>query len=456
LSGVEQPLPITEGGLYIEYREWLNDIANFIKQVVTNADIELICGPIDPDNPVGWGASKAVANANGSVVFVCGVADPLDDASWEDTLAAISNVSTLYNLAPLTQDPDVGALFKQHVDDQSDPDLGESRTLWFNLVGNTFIPLITEANTTDLAVALGTLTHNPPDPVSSFRLFTCTTANAKFVTNDVRPGDTVKYQFNTDAWGDETWIDYIVESVVNEDQLILVSGTAIAIGVAQKFEIWRTLTNAETTDDLIAQRQTYNDRRVQCVWPDQADGLPGYYICAALAGEASGISSNQGMRNTQLVGFIDMSRALNFLSAGNIARLTQNGVWVVTQDSFGINYSKSAVTSVNLPDVLQNTEEMIVRNADGINFYVLESVASLIGASNVVPGTLAKVRGLILSALNLLKSRGVTGRLGPAIIAFQITDIRVHVILKDRIVVTIEYVLPAPLNAVVVTSTIVI
>ena len=455
-NGVQEPLPVVSGIVYIQFREWFQNIVGFVLPVVTNADIVSTCGVIDPANPIAWGASKAVLNANGATVYVCAVADMATQSSWSDGLAAIANVGTIYNIAPMTSDPAIGLLFQAHVDTQSAVPPGLSRVAWLNLTANTFVPWITSANTTNKATALGTLTAVPGDPVGVYRLLTCTSANANFVTNGVRPGDTVEYLFTTDPWGNVTWTNFIVQSVVNEDELIVVSGVSSAISVPQMFEIWRTYTNDEMTSDLIAQAAVYNDPRVRCVWPDQADSLPGYYVCAALAGEASGVCSNQGLRNTQLVGFTDLSRSLAFLTAGNIVSLTQNSIWVVSQDPFGINYSMSAVTSANKSEVIQNTQEMIVRNSDAINFYAIASCATLIGSSNVVVGTISAVSSTIQSALNILMSRGINTRLGQALLTYTINNVSVSVVALDQIIVTITYTLPAPLDTVTVISTIVI
>jgi hypothetical protein len=141
-----------------------------------------------------------------------------------------------------------------------------------------------------------------------------------------------------------------------------------------------------------------------------------------------------------------MSRATKYLSAGALLKMAQNGIWIVSQDSLGSTYTKSAVnTDVS---TLENQEEVIVRNADAVSLYIVNGIQKFVGTSNVVTGTERAVRGAIQSAVNYLKGTNVADNLGPPLLDATILELRKHQVLKDRIVCTIRLTLQYPLNKV--------
>lgn len=455
-AGEEQPLPVVEGELFAEYREWLPTNVGDILSVVSLEELEELMST-DSDNPLGYAGSKALVGANGSAVFLVAISDPEDTTAWEDAIEVIKNVPGVYYMVPLTTDSVFLELFKDHAIAQSEPEEGAARVLWVNLVANETSPIVTENTTTDEEVALATTEDDPDETGTQFTLFTCTTANAKFVTKGVRAGDTVRYLYTTDGWGDTVFSTFTVASVVNEDVLILEDGTDVEISVASKFEIHRNNTNSEITDDLIAQAAVYDHKLVRATFPDVVDSLPGYFLNAGLAGAISGARSNQGFKNVELLGFTDLSRATDFLSPGNLIRLSRNRVWVVTKDSFGTVFSKSAVTTADPDeDPLEDTEEMVVRNKHSMDFLAVASVADLLGTTNLTSGTVSLVRSRINGSFASLRVNGLNSRLGPTLITHSIDELAIHSILKDRLVLTMTYTLPAPFNTLEVSSTVVL
>ncbi|NDD53310.1 hypothetical protein EBZ39_05460 [bacterium] len=75
-AGAEQPLPVMSGKVYVEYREWLSELADQVNSISDVADLDQIKGQLDPDNPLKWGVYKALSNSNGTVVKYTAVADP--------------------------------------------------------------------------------------------------------------------------------------------------------------------------------------------------------------------------------------------------------------------------------------------------------------------------------------------------------------------------------------------
>jgi hypothetical protein len=371
----------------------------------------------------------------------------------------------------LTFDETVLKAYANHVIAQSVPELGASRALWCALASRSVIPVITQGTTTDKNVALATVT---PDPVTGLNtVVTVPAGNAKFITNPnvnplewpsvqtgstvnkpaVKAGDVFRYQFTTDGFGTPQWTEYRVSSVVNEDTLLLTTPLPAQYTVAQQFEIWHPMSKDDIANDVLIRAQPLKSAKVRIVWPDWSDGNPEYFVAAALAGQSSGVIINQGLKNLQLVGFPNLTRSSKALRSGNLSKFGQNGIWVVSQDPTGTAYTKYAVTTD--PTSLQTQEEVIVRNADAVVFYIQSKVQKFVGVSNVVSGTERAVRGAILSAVSFLKATNVTDQLGPPLVDATILELRQHQILKDRLVITLQLTLQYPLNKVQITVQIV-
>lgn len=448
-SGVQQPLSLVEGQVYVQSRQWLQTLDAVIGHLSSLAEIREKLGVIDPDNPLAWGVNLAVLNASGSVVWYGGIGNPADPESWTLFLDAISNISGFYHLVPLTARADVLAAYATHIAAQSQPEVGAFRAGWFNLTSKTINPIVTAGTTTDQATAQATVTA---DVVTGLLTdLKVPAGNAKFVSvNKVKAGDQVRINFSQDGFGTVTYDTVLVASVINEDTLKLNTPVSAEITTPVKFEVWHPMSRADITADLVAQAATFATSRVRAVWPDQADGQPGYFLCAGLAGLASGIVIHQGMKNLQLVGFTTLQSLSLSLAAGNLQSLGTHGVWVLNTDPTGLVYSQAAVTTD--PTSTLTSEEVINRNADAQAFYILSTTQQLIGVSNVVDGTVRLVRGAVQAAVNFIKTATTNAqRLGPPLVDATIVDLRQHSILKDRIVCTLQLALPYPFNQLVIT-----
>ena len=462
LGGVQQPLPVAEGLVHVETRQWLSDLAGTVGILSTEEEIAAQVGTIHPDNPLAFGLFCALQNASGSLMGYVGVTDPDDLNEWDEAFTAIAFVADLYNIVPLSQNIDVLKKLRDHVNDQSSAEVGALRVGWISLPLNHTIPIVTIATTSDNLIALATVSDDPGMPGIQFTRVVCTTGNSLFVTNGVEPGDILRINFNTDAWGQETYDEFTVASITNEVELLLeVPGSPIAIPVAAKIEVWRNLTKTEKADNL-GQRITddFKNRRLRNTWPDIVGDQPGYFAASAAAGLSSGAPSQQGLRNAQLVmpaGFDDLSHFTDLL-AGDITELgREKGVWVLAKTlNPGTLYNKYAVTTFQTQDILDR-EEMVVRNTDGIAAFVLDSIEEFIGVTNVTDDTILTVEQTINEALVTLTVTNITTLLGPIIIEIiEPAVVRRHSVLPDRLVAEYTIRVPYPLNGVEVTQFVVI
>ena len=454
-GGVEQPLDVRSGQLYVEYREWLADLADEVNSISTVADLDQIAGQLDPDNPLKWGVYKALSNSNGTVVKYTAVANPADLDSWVQVLERIKGRDDMYNLVPMTFDVRVHNLWAAHIDAESNEYANNWKGGFVSLkaapiaqvvgdgvaIGGVSGNVVTEP-------VLATVGDNPEATNTQYTKLTVTSGNGYFVTNDVRPGDIVRYNFAVDGFGDEQYDEYVVDSVLSESTLLLYSGTNAAVTVAQRVEIYHNRNRNEIADHIAEQAGALSNRRICATWPDQVGEAgtlqAGYYLSAALAGLASGVVPHQPLTNVEVAGFDDYTRSYRYFNETQLNRMAEAGVWIVTEDRDGTPHTRHALTTDNLD--LNRREEMIRRNVDSISYLFLRRLRPYIGRTNATPAMVELLEGEVGSIIRFLKGNGFTQELGSQLIDGTIRILRLHPLLKDRIEIVLDLVVPAPLN----------
>lgn len=478
-AGVEQPLPVWDGRaqssinptafgtLYIEYREWLADLADEVNFIDDVADIGKIPGPLDPLNPLKQGVFDALANSNGTRVGYTAVSDPFSLDSWIEVLDRVQGRDDLYNFVPLTHDPAVLQAFAAQVDAESSPEAGNWKAMFLALQAKTSEMVVGQSSenaqlltptSTNGELVLASLEDNPEASGTQYTLLSVPGNNSGFLSYGVRPGDIVRYLFTVDAHGDATYSEFVVDSVLSENSLLLLNGHHTAVSVPQKVEIWHNLEKNEIVAELQGQAQAYANRRVVATWPDVV-GLggiarDGVFAAAAAAGLASGVVPHQGLTNVEISGFDDLSsRTKDFFNESQLNDLASSGIWIMTEDRDGTPHTRHALTTDTLD--LNRKEEMIRRNLDSISYVFLRRLRPFIGRANAAPSLLRKLRYEVNRVIKFFKSNGYTDELGPQLIDGEIAKgadgqeiLRIHPLAADRVEIVLNLTLPAPLNAV--------
>lgn len=454
-AGVEQPLNVYSGTLYVEYREWLSDLCKEVGSINDVADLGQIKGPLDPDNPLKWGVYKALSNSNGTFVKYTSVCSPDDLDDWQKSLERLKGRDDFYNLVPLTNDVAVHNLWAAHADDES----GEETNNWKAV----FVP-IKAANakllsgegalvegvlgTAETEPVLATLADNPSASGTQYTRLSVTTGNGYFISNGVQPGDIVRYLYTTDGFGNEEYSEFVVDSVLSEGTLLLYTGNDVAVNVAQKIEVWHTLSENELADEIATRAGAFGNRRVCACWPDQVGEAgkvqEGYYLAAALAGLVSGVAPHQGLTNVEVKGFDDFTRTYKLFNETQLNRMAEAGVWLVTEDRDGTAITRHALTTDNTD--LNRREEMIRRNVDSMSYLFLRRLKTFIGRTNVTPSLIRRLRSEVESLIDFLVVSGFTEDLGGQLISGEIRILQQHPLLRDRVEIVLDLVVPAPLN----------
>ena len=458
--GVPQPLPVFSGELYVEYREFLATTARDVGSINNVADIDEIPGQLDEQNPLKWGVYKALAGSNGTLVKYTGVSDPADLDAWTDeVLQVLSGRDDVYNFVPLTYDRRVLELFHTLVGNESSPEAGNWKGMFVNLQAKTekMIVGLSSANdqalhptSTDGQIVLATVDDNPQATGQQYTRLRVPARNSGFITHGVQPGDIVRFLFTVDAFGATQNQEFVVDRVLSETSLLLLTGLDAPVTVAQKVEIWHSLTKNEIIADLKDQAQAYADKRVCATWPDLlgAAGItqPGYYLNCTLAGMASAVLPHQPLTNVQVPGFDDYARSTKFFNERQLDVLDDGGVWIVTEDRDGTPYTWHALTTDTTQ--LKTQEEMVRRNVDSISYLFLRRLRPFIGRTNATKLLVEKIRYEAGKIIKFLKTNGYTDDLGGQLIDGEVTTCEIHHLAADRILLVIKLTVPFPANVI--------
>jgi hypothetical protein len=449
-GGVLQPLPVEDGDIYVHHRDRVFVNADSVGSVDDVGNVSAALGTVHPDNPLSFGVFKALENANGEEVRYLALhsSSPVTLDDWLTALDILVGRDDVYSLVPLTQQKDVLDAFVAHCEAQSTEDKGRWRICWLNMAAQTVKAIYTSSEIVEGDPLLATITDDPDTSGTQHTLVEAT--DEKFVTKGVRAGDTLRALYTSDGFGNFTYTEFVIDAVINEETLRLFSGPAAAVNVPSKIEIHRTLTKNELASELALNPGLFRSRRAYLVWPDQVGNggttFPGYFLCATLAGLRGGVLPHQGLTNTEILGYDDLSRTVDFFSATQLDTLAASGYWIVTQDpSDGTVFTRHQLSTGDQSDLNQK-EQNITTNLDNISKNFLLRMKTFIGRGNVTPTMIQILRGEIIALIEQFKNTIINDRLGPQILSAEILELGVHPTLKDRIVARIDIELPFPFN----------
>lgn len=437
LSGVGA-VPVVAGDVYVEWRGYSQRNADAIKTISDVSElVSYFPGNTGVDSVLAYALTKALANCNGTAVKFIAVADGTE-ASWLSAIEKSRERADVYGFVPLTKDVAIQQLVSAHVNDLSSPEGGRWRVAWFSA----------EEKTTKLVVSATNGTINDDPSTAPLAYTKVVAAGAGFVTKGVRAGDEVRTNFAPAADGSETYDVYVVDRVINNDELVVLAGPAVAITIPQRIEISRTLTAQDRTDDLVL-ANAWASKRVRNVFPGVVEAAEGsvdsMFLAAAYAGLRSGVAPHQGLTNVAVQGFTGVSRTRSFYTRSQLDQLANAGYFIVTQSfTTGDIYARKQITT----DVtsVDTVEDSVVATDDAIAYAYLNTIAAYIGKTNVTDSNLSAIATDLEATTDFLRNRGFTQKLGGLLVSATIKSLRRHSVYVDRLVVVMDVVRPAPLN----------
>jgi uridine phosphorylase len=440
LLGTLQSLEVYSGQLFTDYREQLLAAANVVGSIDTLTSVPSILGPVSPLNPLAQGVYDSLSESSGVAVYYIAVGTD-DLAGYTKALDVLTEEDAVYSIVPLTNAEDVKALCVSHVDERSNELNNQWRTAW---IGNSTTPskdVYSEASGGGDLVA--TIVDFPPNGAKRVE-----SAGSLFVTNGVKPGDKLRINFNEVDPSNVTYDEYVIDTV-SEDELILLNPLPAPIAVAVKIEVWRDLTNAEFASAIGGYSNTFDNRRVRCIWADSpvyVDGSPRelYYLCAAAAGLRSGVAPHAPLSEVTISSIL-LDPVYKF-GRTDLNSMGSGGTWVIVKDNDGRVYTRHQLTTRSNPDDIAEREDSITTNLDHISREFYSGTRDLIGQGNISPDMIALINARIKGISLTIESRPYEAKIGPQLLGLEIVEIVQDEVLRDTVRVRLIPTLPVPLN----------
>ena len=438
--GAAQSFPMLTGDLYVEYRELLIANITSLGSLTDATEVEATLGPVTTDNPLAYGVYKALQNSAGVVVYYIGVGS--DDLAGYSTALDIANTNRLiYSMAPCSKASDIKGLFKANVLATSTPEMNNWRIAWLNSSQDDVLGVYTSQSGSDIMATIS-------DPSSGTNYVKVLVTGGQFVTAKVEAGDTLRYSYAT-TLGVTTYKEAVIDVVVSEDELTLLTSADQAYPTTIKIEVWRVETPAELATQIAAESNTLKERRVRNIWPDVLEDeagemVQGYYLCCALAGLRSGVAPHAPLTNVSVSGFANpVSRSIMFTTT-QLNTIAAGGTWIVTSDLVGNVFTRHQLTT-DMTD-LNHQEDSLTTNCDSVSRVYRDGFADLVGRGNVSDEMVNLIRHRIATESAYIMALPYPDILGPQIQGFEVTLLERDPVIRDRIQCRIVPVWPMPLN----------
>jgi hypothetical protein len=458
VGGVLTALPVKDGIVYVEHRDRVNEHCSAVGSISDVSDIgEMfdVAPVVDPDNPLVYGVFKALENSSGTAVKFLGVcsSSPVTLNDWLDALDILKDRQDVYSLVPLTYDKSVQDAFVGHVNTMSAAEIGRWRIAWLNRQAETEQGIYTQSEATGSQTGdpvLATITDDPATTGTQYTLVTASGEQFLTGTSGVRAGDILRTGYQDDGFGNVTYDEYVIDAVLNDEELRLSSGPNQAVNVPSKIEIWRDLTRQEIANELASYPgEAGATRRAYLVWPDEIGNagmtVPGYFLCCSLAGLRSAAYPHRPLTNVEIAGWDNVSRTTEFFTLDQLNTLADAGWWIVTQDPDDGDVFTRHQLSTNTTDI-NRSEQSVTTNVDSISYTFLRRLAPYIGRSNVTPTAISVIEGEIISVLENFSNFTPNDLLGPQLLGYEIAQLEQHPVLRDRILAVVQLDVPYPLN----------
>jgi hypothetical protein len=439
-------LPVIGGTAYAAYRALKTVGANVLGSVTpATADVAgavlAAFGTTDPASELPFGVMCAAENSAGVTVnYIPVVSDDL--AGYQKALASIAQTNPGWSLVPLSHDAAVQSLFRTTAASRSSAVSAKWCVAWLGGVLAEQTAVATKR--ADNSTLLATITDDTS--ASGTQNVIVTDTNGKFIDLGVRAGDVIRGAYSSDGFGGNSYAEYLVDAVLSNESVRLLSGPDTAVTLPAKYEIWRPLSVTEQAA-AYGKQYGFGDRRARVVFPANpkrgGEAYPNYFLAASIAGLRSGVLPHQPLSSVQVLGWDDMSES-SVTFADQLEALMNAGIWVVTQEyGTAMVYTLRQVTT-DVSD-LRNLEDSVVANLDSIAQTVMLRTAGITGKGNLTDGVLAKVGARLASTFEELKV--VTDEnLGGQVVDAVVKELRRNAVLRDHATAIYSVTVPTPFN----------
>lgn len=454
LDGSMPYIPVYRAALSIRYRALLSDYADTIYSIGDIGDVATQLGEISVDNPLAMGVYEALLNSGDRSVYFMGT--PTNDlAGYTQILDRAALNDIVYAFAPMTRDLTILQAIEAHINTMSTETEKKWRIGFFGTQLPTTRAVYTKATNPTSVEWEATVTTDPGRPGAGNVLMTITNGEPE-ATEQVKAGDRILLNFSTDAWGDATYETYeVLETPVANSTIKLVSGPALPINVAQKFECWHDNSVAEIATAVAAITTGFGNRRIMHVFPTEGYNgttlLTSEFAAAQVAGLCCSVAPQQGLTNVEVNGFTDLPMIYRTFTKDQLNEMAAAGTLILMQAMPGSRiYIRHQLTTAAAQGNLNTSELSMTKNLDSISYYFADLLAPYIGIYNVTPELVDVLETEIGKGISYLSSLTGVGLLGPQLLAesTEIVSIQQHPTLKDHIICIMNVGLPPPFNVI--------
>jgi len=447
---------VIAGKAYVQYRAF-KALPREVGSVNTLSDITTQLGVVDPDNLLAYAVYKAWTNANGATVhFIPTISQTLNGTrGFADALAVAKGVRNCYSLVPLTTNSEIWNAFVGHVNQQSAAEVGNFRILWIAPeIQSHFRIQSTDSAGQMLTGSTNTSSYN--SSTGSIDFNATTGLSPKFVEN-LQVGDLIRTNFNIADNGTETFVEYRVKAIVDNDTVVLAVASNPFIVANSRFEVFRDLTSNALAKEYVKISGGFSSERVFAVVPDRGiSGLKSggvsvknWNVAAAFAGLRSGSRAQQPLSNVELLGFDGSNTNLVAFDEDDMSVLRDGGVWVVRNTEDGKIYAERQLSTSTID--LFRKEQSVTSNVDSISFTLGDALRDLVGRVNITDRNTGLVRSRIVSIFGELSSDAGSATVGPQLTSYTINSITVPETAQDTVKVSISIGVPLPMNTIDIT-----
>ena len=421
---------VISGDVYASYRALRTDLSNRVLTFNNQTDLQGQLIELTEANPLGLASQVALANTAGRIRAVAITSD--DSAGY---LAALTTLQgeRLYAIAPLTQDISVIAAYKTHAIQMSTPE----NAAWRIILANTAM---------SLTQTLGIAKTDGVSDLSNLE-YVLTSPSATFLADGVAAGDVITF---TAATATPSQVGtHTVLRVISNQQLVI-NTTAAANGIS--YFVSRSLSRTQMASAVASTSTTLGTSRVVHIQPDvvgvPVNGttkfLPGYYLCAGVAGMVAGFAVQQGFTNIGIAGITDLQHSNFYFSKPDLNVMAGAGTMLFVQDTQGgLSYCRHELTTDM--SVLNYRELLIVKEVDFLSYFYHDKLKAFIGSWNINKSSLNTVRQNLVASSELLKSQSLP-KVGAVLLGYNIVSLQQDLVNTDHTTSTISVAVGTPMN----------
>lgn len=469
------PLNPGDADTYIQYTGLRLDLSPMaakpgLLQLSDTSTLQSVLNPINQNNPLGLGMFFAMINAPGLVCTGMGVdaitaAEPFGTPQAYSRVCSFIESEEVYAMAPLTHSETVGGIFNTHALFMSQGAQKGERITFINplypsrdvnnvvasgLNGNSTATENEFVLDSNPSAALLTNGINPALPVALSKdlfveLLVATSSGSELRNYSVSSLNGVVVEFRTTFADDENLDGFysttpLTESLVNADWTMAIRGGKLLIPGS-------TLPDKEAIAATVQKKgQVYKQRRLFYVFPDTAiaslggteEQLPGFYMCAAIAGMVGFYPPQQGFTNLPMTGFTGVRGSNDTHSNHQLNVMAAGGIYIVVQDAPGGPLTSRHQLSTDLTSI-EKRELSITKVVDFTAKFLRTGLRNFIGTFNITQAFLDSLSTAIHGMGQFLIETGV-------LLGFEINNIIQSKDQPDTVLVDVTLSVPYPCN----------